>query len=75
MAWELFENKNNDWLKDGWSLDLVTTQKRGGLGIAKDLYENKLIEIDIGGYVTNEYDNFKTGQLDPRIGAGINISF
>ena len=30
----------------------------------KDLSENKLVEIDVSGYVTNEYSNFKNGKTD-----------
>ena len=72
ISWEVFESKSDDWLKDGWSLDVVTTQNRSGIGIAKDLYESKDFEIDIGGCVTND---FKSGELDPRFGMGVSVLF
>lgn len=64
-----------DWLTSGWSLDAVTTTSRGGFGIAKDIYENKHLEIDLGGYVTQEYEGLLKGQLEPKLGVGLNIRF
>jgi hypothetical protein len=75
LAWELFETKGNDWLRSGWSLDAITTPERGGLGIAKDIYEGKGFEVDLGGYVTQEYESLLKGKLDPRLGVGLNIRF
>jgi hypothetical protein len=33
----------------------VTTPERGGLGIAKDLYKEAGLEVDLGAYVTHDY--------------------
>ncbi len=75
ISWELFDSKSDSWLKNGWSLDVITTQNRGGIGIAKDLYKNKDFEIDLGGYVINEHNSFKGGKIDPQLGVGVNILF
>lgn len=75
LAWEFFETKGKGWLRSGWSLDAITTPNRGGLGIAKDIYEGKGLEVDLGGYVTQEYDGLLKGKLDPRLGVGLNIRF
>ncbi len=75
MSWELFETKGKNWLSSGWSLDAITTPTRGGLGIAKDIYENKNIEIDIGGYLTQEYKSLWKGKFEPSFGLGLNIRF
>jgi hypothetical protein len=64
-----------DWLTNGWSIDAITTTERSGLGIAKDIYENKSLEIDLGGYVTQEYEGILKGKLEPKLGVGMNIRF
>ena len=75
MAWELWESKSDSWLTDGWSLDLITTDKRGGVGIAKDLYESKALSVDRGLYITQEYEGLFQGDLDPKLGMGMSVSF
>jgi hypothetical protein len=75
LAWELFETKGKDWLRSGWSLDAITTNARGSLGIAKDVYEGIGLEVDLGAYVTQEYEGLLKGKLDPRLGVGLNIRF
>ena len=74
-SWELFETKGKTKLTSGWSLDVITTPNRGGLGIAKNLYENKLLEIDAGGYLTQEYEPLWQGRFKPALGLGVNIRF
>jgi hypothetical protein len=55
LAFELLETRTENWLTSGWSLDAITTPTRGGLGIAKDLYRGRNLEVDLGAYVTQEY--------------------
>ena len=75
MAWELYESKGESWLTDGWSLDVITTDKRGGVGIAKDLYEGDALSIDLGAYVTQDYEGLFQGEIDPKFGMGLSMSF
>ena len=75
LAWELYETKGKNWLTSGWSLDAVTTPDRGGLGVAKDVYKSKLLEIDVGGYVNQGYKSFWKGELDLNTGVGFHIGF
>lgn len=53
----------------------ITTSARGGLGIAKDIYEGSGLEVDLGGYVTQEYEGLLKGKLEPKLGLGLNIRF
>jgi hypothetical protein len=54
----------------------VTTVERGGLGIAKDLYRGKGgLEVDLGAYVTQEYEDLSRGKFDPAFGVGVSIGF
>ena len=73
-AWELYATKNDAWLLNGWSLDAITTPSRGGLGIAKDLYSTKLLEVDAGLYSTVTFADIAAGQLKPSLGIGISIT-
>ncbi len=75
LAWELYETKGESWLTSGWSLDVITTSARGGFGIAKDVFENKLLEIDVGGYVTQGYTNLWESKTDFTYGMGLNMQF
>lgn len=75
IAWELWESKGDSWLTNGWSLDVITTDKRGGVGIAKDLYDSKALSVDLGAYVTQEYEGLFQGNVDPKFGMGISMSF
>ena len=75
LAVELAETKGNHWLTSGWSLDAVATSKRAGLGIAKDIYKKKRLEVDLGAYLTQDYAGLSQGHLAPKIGAGLNIRF
>lgn len=75
MAWELWESKGDSWLTDGWSFDVITTDKRGGIGIAKDLYESEALSVDLGAYVTQDYEGLFQGDINPRIGMGMSVSF
>lgn len=75
MAWELYETEGRNWLTSGWSLDLITTANRGGLGIAKDLYKSDSMEVDLGAYVTQDYEDLFQGNIDPRFGMGMSVSF
>ena len=74
-AWELWESKGRSWLARGWSLDAITTPPRGGLGVAKDLVKRSGIEVDLGAYVTQEYEGLFRGRFDPRLGVGLSVSF
>ena len=75
VAWEFLESKGNSRLTSGWSLDAITTSTRGGFGIAKDLVKRPGLEIDLGAYVTQEYEGLLRGELDPRLGVGLSVSF
>ncbi len=85
-AWELWESKGKSWLPSGpralgakgargWSLDAITTTTRGGVGIAKDLVKRPGLEVDLGAYVTQEYEGLFRGPLDPQLGVGLSVSF
>ena len=74
-AWELWESKGRSWLAQGWSVDAITTASRGGLGIAKDLIKRPGLEVDLGAYVTQEYEGLFRGRLDPQLGVGLSVSF
>jgi len=75
MAWELYETKGENWLTSGWSLDLITTRNRGGLGIAKDIYKSDSMEVDLGAYVTQDYEELFQGNINPRLGIGMGMRF
>ncbi len=72
---ELLESEGTHWLTGGWSLDAIATPARGGLGIAKDLSRRRSLEVDIGGYVTQEYDALSRGEFGPALGIGLNVRF
>ncbi len=55
---EALDTKSKLWILDGWSIDGFGNKKNIGIGIAKDLYKTKLIEIDAGIYATKELKNF-----------------
>jgi len=57
------------------SLDAITTIERGGLGIAKDLFKAKGLELDLGAYVTQGYREMFQGRLDPALGVGLSVRF
>ena len=77
LAFELLETPTDNSLTFGWSLDAVTTLSRGGLGVAKDLYEDKGggLEVDLGAYVTQDYSDLFRGRCDPAFGFGLSVSF
>jgi len=75
LAFELLESQGKSWLASGWSLDAITTMDRGGLGIAKDLFKGKDIEVDMGAYVTQGYREMFQGRLDPALGVGLSVRF
>ena len=64
---------------------MITTTARGGLGIAKDLVPARRslgeggkrpgLEVDLGAYVTQEYEGLFQGRLDPQLGVGVSLSF
>lgn len=75
VAFELAETRGDHWLTSGWSLDAITTTARAGLGIAKDIYEGRNLEIDLGGYVTQTYEGLLESKLAPDFGLGLNVRF
>lgn len=75
LAFELLETRTGNRLTSGWSLDTVTTPTRGGLGVAKDLYKGKGLEVDLGAYLTQDYSGLFRGRLDPAFGVGLSLSF
>jgi hypothetical protein len=75
MAWELYESEGKSWLSDGWSFDVITTDKRGGIGIAKDIYESETLNVDLGAYVTQEYEGLFQGNIEPKFGMGLSVGF
>ncbi len=74
-AWELWESEGKSWLVRGWSVDAITTASRGGLGIAKDLVKRPGLEVDLGAYVTQDYEGLFQGRLNPQLGIGLSASF
>jgi len=75
LAFELLESHGKRWIASGWSLDAITTMDRGGLGIAKDLFEGDGIEVDLGAYVTQDYQEMWQGEFDPALGVGLSVRF
>ena len=75
LAWEIIESKGHSWLTSGWSLDAITTSTRGGFGVAKDLVKRPGLEVDLGAYVTQEYEGLFRGEFDPQLGVGLGVSF
>ncbi|MBW2147149.1 MAG: hypothetical protein JRI22_09035 [Deltaproteobacteria bacterium] len=75
LAFELLETKGKRWLTSGWSLDAITTMERGGLGIAKDLFKGHGLEVDMGAYLTQDYQGMFQGRFDPALGMGLSVRF
>jgi hypothetical protein len=69
------ETEGDHWLTSGWSLDAITTPTRGGLGVAKDLYEGGGLEVDLGAYLTQDYADLFRGEFDPAFGVGLSVRF
>jgi len=55
--------------------DAITTPDRGGLGIAKDLFAGKGLEVDLGAYLTQGYREIFQGAFDPALGVGVSVRF
>ncbi len=73
---ELLESKSDRrWILDGWSLDAFGSRKSLGLGVAKDLYKNELIEIDAGVYVTKEMKKFFDTKFPVEVSVGLSGSW
>jgi len=53
----------------------VTTPARGGLGVAKDLYEGAGLEVDLGAYVTQDYSDLFRGRFESAFSVGLSVSF
>jgi hypothetical protein len=64
VAIELLEKK-------GLSLDAITTRKRGGIGVAYDIFGKGDSVIDLGVYGTQEYG----AKFAPKFGVGLSIRF
>lgn len=75
MAWELYESKGNSWLTSGWSFDVLTTKARGGIGVAKDIYKSEALTVDLGAYITQDYEDLFQGNINPKFGMGLSVSF
>ncbi len=60
MSMELIE-------KGKWSLDIYTGKKDIGIGVSRNLYKNR-IEIDAGIYVTKEYRDLFSKNVNVSIG-------
>ena len=43
--------------------------------MAKDLFKNNLTEVDLGAYLTQDYESMFQGQFAPRVGFGVNVRF
>ena len=56
-------------------MDAITTETRGGLGVAKDLFKNDITEVDFGAYLTQDYKSMFQGRFAPRVGFGLNVRF
>ena len=68
---ELVESSSDRVLLDGWSLDAYVSNKRGGLGIAKDIYKNDIVEVDAGVYVTKRLKDLLDFKIKPNVSFGI----
>ena len=68
---EVHKSYSKNIFLDGWSLDIYGSRKRGGLGIAKDLYVNDFVEVDAGVYVTQRLKDLLKQQLKPEVSIGI----
>ncbi len=85
LAFELLSSHGKRRLTSGWSLpacacphadrDAITTTDRGGLGIAKDLFKGEGLELDLGAYLTQDYQGMFRGEFDPALGVGLSVSF
>lgn len=52
---------------------MVTTPARSGLGLARDLYRRRGLEVDLGAYVTQGYSDLFRGRFRPAIGLGLHV--
>lgn len=68
---EVIESSSKHVLLDGWSVDIYGSKKRGGLGIAKDIYKNEVVEIDAGIYATKRLKNLLDLKIKPDVSIGI----
>jgi len=68
---EVLESSSKKLILDGWSLDVYGSRKRGGLGVAKDLYKNDVVEIDAGVYATKRLKDLLDSKIKPDISVGI----
>lgn len=77
VAFELagVRGRSHSSLTAGWSLDAITTRDRAGLGIAKDLYVSRVLDLDAGVYATQSYEDIFRGRFSPQFGVGVHLSF
>jgi hypothetical protein len=68
---ELFETKSGKKILDGWSLDVFGGSKRCGLGVAKDVFKRKKLEIDAGVYVTKRLKDVLDFKIKPEVSIGL----
>ena len=68
---EVVESSSENVLLDGWSLDVYGSKKRGGLGIAKDIYKTDVVEIDAGVYATKRLTDLLDMKIKPDVSIGI----
>lgn len=71
LSIELIESKSEKWLFDGWSVDAYGDKKNFGIGVAKDIYSNKFIEIDTGLYIKKEFNELLNMNIKPDVCLGL----
>ena len=70
---ELIESTSRSWLLDGWSLDAYGSSRRCGLGVAKDIFETDLIQVDAGVYATKRLVDLVKTHVTPDLSFGISV--
>jgi len=75
LSLELVESKHDKWILDGWSVDAFGGKKSIGMGVAKDLWSNDLVEVDAGVYVTRPFKDFFDKNTGLNVSAGISAGF
>ena len=68
LSIELLKTKNKKWLYDGISLDVYGSNKKVGIGVAKDIYKNDFVEFDMGLVVAKDINNFFKSPVNVNIG-------
>ena len=68
---ELASTKSKNYFFNGYSVDIFGSKKSLGVGVAKDIYSNDFVELDVGLYATRKF----IGLLDKKTRTDIRIGF